>query len=351
MYLQSINYFRGISILFIVAGHCYYLGQWQINSLTAKIISNLITGGTTFFVFISGFLFHHIYYKKFNYRKFIIQKLKNVLSPYLICSVIALIFLVFIKKSDPWGNAIFIPEHGLYENGRSFFLYLWTGSMLTGYWYVPFIMILFLLSPFFIFFIHFSPALKYGIFLVLLTVSLIIHRPVDNLSIIHSIVYFMPVYLLGILSSINKEKIYEKLKEKEILLLVLAIILAVTQAIFYDVQGNSHKAPFTITVLDIILIQKMVSCIFFMVFLNRFEKTNFLILDKLAAASFSIYFLHPFVVDFALKYMRRINPLLYPMPASLRVWVHTFVLVFLCVFVAKGIKNLFPTKSRMLIGW
>jgi len=53
MRLVSFDYFRGVAILFIVAGHSY--GPWGINTLPEKILSNLITGGTALFVFISGF--------------------------------------------------------------------------------------------------------------------------------------------------------------------------------------------------------------------------------------------------------------------------------------------------------
>ena len=59
-YLQHINYFRGIAIIFIVFGHCFNLGisqYYQNTTLFAKLIRNLLPGGTTFFVFVSGLKF------------------------------------------------------------------------------------------------------------------------------------------------------------------------------------------------------------------------------------------------------------------------------------------------------
>ena len=70
MYLNFINYFRGFAILLIVMGHLFEITKVfdynnpQLNSLFTKICFPLITGGTALFVFISGFLFHHIFYAR-----------------------------------------------------------------------------------------------------------------------------------------------------------------------------------------------------------------------------------------------------------------------------------------------
>jgi len=53
--------------------------------------------GTALFVFISGFLFHHIFYSRFNYRAFISRKIKDVLVPYLVLSTPYVIYIVFFK--------------------------------------------------------------------------------------------------------------------------------------------------------------------------------------------------------------------------------------------------------------
>jgi len=352
LYLNSINYFRGISIVFIVAGHCYGLAQWNIDTPLQKTLMNLITGGTIFFVFISGFLFHHIFYRKFDFRRFMTQKVKNVLSPYLLFFLIAVSCYTFGTYEWPWKYHFFIDKPGWYYGyARPFLLYLWTGRIVTAYWYIPFIMIVFSMSPVFILFINARPVVQYAVFLFTLSVSLIIHRPIDNLHVIHSVVAFIPVYLFGILSSIHKETIYARLRGKELAMLALVILLAIVQAVFFNIQGNFHKSPFTITTVDIMLVQKMVMALFFMVFLNRFENRRFPILEKLAAASFSIYFIHPLVVDLLPQYMMRINPFFPLMPGGFLVAMHTGILVVLCYSIAKGIKRLFPSKSRMIIGW
>jgi peptidoglycan/LPS O-acetylase OafA/YrhL len=99
MYLKSFDYFRGLAILFIVAGHsCVY---WAMESLYEKVFANLITGGTTFFVFISGFFFHHVFYPKFQYQLFMAKKVKYVLLPYTLLSLAGFAYFVFYLDRPP----------------------------------------------------------------------------------------------------------------------------------------------------------------------------------------------------------------------------------------------------------
>lgn len=68
-FLNSINHFRGIAIIFIVMAHCYRPAGWQIETFADKAWFNLMMNGTVFFVFISGFLFHHVFYNRWDYKK------------------------------------------------------------------------------------------------------------------------------------------------------------------------------------------------------------------------------------------------------------------------------------------
>jgi len=89
--LNYFDYLRAIAILFIVAGHSFSV--WSIDTLPEKVLANIITGGTSLFVFISGFFFHHIFYKDFEYKVFIKRKIKKVLVPYIILSTLAFLSL------------------------------------------------------------------------------------------------------------------------------------------------------------------------------------------------------------------------------------------------------------------
>ena len=94
MYLNSINHFRAIAIIIIVLGHCFWLIHFNHHSVFANTIYNLIIGGTSFFVFISGFLFHHVIYKRYDFKTFFVKQSKHVLIPYLIISSIPILELL-----------------------------------------------------------------------------------------------------------------------------------------------------------------------------------------------------------------------------------------------------------------
>lgn len=145
-FLYEINYFRGVAILLIVLGHMrgYVVNNFNVHLSVNAIKNNyryfvayeevLITGATAFFVFISGFLFYHIFYQRgFNYKNFIKKKVQNIFIPYII--MVSLLFLLLLcNEINLHINSDFILHNLL---------------MAGAFWYIPFIMVIFLFSPFF----------------------------------------------------------------------------------------------------------------------------------------------------------------------------------------------------------
>ncbi|MEO1340490.1 MAG: hypothetical protein AAFV28_04935, partial [Cyanobacteria bacterium J06635_13] len=76
--------------------------------------------------------------------------------------------------------------------------------------------------------------------LLLLPISMIVHRPINNINPLHSLVYFLPVYLLGIYSSANREKILKLLASpiNKVTLLLSAISLILIQVLVLNSSGN-----------------------------------------------------------------------------------------------------------------
>lgn len=336
--IKSIEYFRAIAIILIVAGHLLLAGI-ESSYLFELAIQNIIFGGTTLFVFISGFLFHHVFFKSFNYKRFLKKKIKTIIFPYIFFSIVPVIYYT-IKNVD--NNMLF---DSLSLNYLALALkYLITGSGLQIYWYIPFIMVMFLLSPMYIKFIGLKNITKVVIVLLLLLISSLLHRPVLNYNVLQSLVYFLPVYLMGITASINKEKIYTFLSGKESHILGVIILLAFCQA-YFGIVGSYHKLPFLYGGLDLMLLQKIGLCFFFMVWLHRFESTKNKALEMVAATSFTIYFMHAIILwvitglNFSLNDIWLVYVLL------------TLTIILTCTISALIIKKLFPKYSRYLIGF
>ncbi len=75
MFLNYVNNFRGIAIIYIVAGHCISAFNWQNSPQLARLIKILMSNGTVFFVFIAGYLFQYLL-SSYEPKKYFISKLK-----------------------------------------------------------------------------------------------------------------------------------------------------------------------------------------------------------------------------------------------------------------------------------
>lgn len=352
MQLNSFNHFRAVAILFIVAGHCYGVAGLHSTSFAEKFAMNIITGGTALFVFISGFLFHHVFFKKFQYVNFLSKRIKYIFTPYLFLSIVP-IFLYVEKRPDVFGG-FFLPTHNDIFNEYivpSIEYYL-TGVFLSSYWYVPFILVTFMLSPLHCLFIKARMPIQIGITCLFCIISLFIHRPVDNIDVVQSVIYFTSVYLIGILCSLYKDNIYNIFNTKEYILLGLIIFFAVMQTLF-GVVGNYHKSPLVYGGVDIMFIQKIIMCLFFMILLARFETFHSKMIHTLASTSFAIFFLHPFVIWWIVKGLHQyFNIDQYVVFNSWIIYIFMVAaVILLCVIIAKMVRKMIPHYSRFIIGY
>ncbi|WP_160154375.1 acyltransferase [Microbulbifer sp. ALW1] len=346
MFLNSFNYFRAVAITLIVAGHFAVVSNLNLDGIAAQVFYNLVVGGTALFVFISGFMFHHVFYVKFLYSKFLIGKLKNVAVPYLILGVTPILYYVVNMKSS-FGD-FYLPEGGglFNEYVVPALKYYGTGRFLTAYWYVPFILVMFVLAPLHVLFVRLKFKWQVILTVCLASVALFVHRPVANISVLHSVIYYTPIYLFGIICSIYRDSVYSFWRGKEFFLFFGAICISFIQ-VHTGHLGNYHKDFFEFAGLDLIFLQKILLCLFFMVWLSRYEAFNSKVLNLVAGASFSIFFLHPFMlVGFG-----KLGISSYLNDSWGIYFVVVLVVILVCIAVSYSVKKMFPRYSRYLIGY
>jgi hypothetical protein len=224
--------------------------------------------------------------------------------------------------------------------------YYMSGRFLNAYWYIPFIMVTFALSPLHVKYIKASLNLQLLFIFSFSIVSILVHRPIYNINTFQSVVYFTPVYLIGITASIYKEKIYEYLKGKEFYLLGIVIIMTVLQS-YLGFEGNHHKRPFDYGGIDLMYFQKIALCFLLMIWLHRFETFNNKIIHSLAATSFTAFFIHPFILWF----LHRLN-LEFMIVNSWFIYVlFVAAISVICILIAKLTKKIIPKYSRYIIGY
>src|SRR5690606_16251364 len=102
-----------------------------------------LDNGTIIFVFISGFLFEHLFANNFNFKHYFDKKLKYVVGPYLLVSILPIIDKLYFEQNLRWLPEVLVDQSVL---AKSFYMLI-TGKHFGPYWFIPMIVIFYLISP------------------------------------------------------------------------------------------------------------------------------------------------------------------------------------------------------------
>lgn len=338
------DYFRALAILFIILGHCF--NAWNVDQLWESTLVNIISGNTALFVFISGFFFHHVYFPKYNYWTFVKNKTKVVFIPYLILSVLFLAWYYFIH-----GEIVMTKVLHEYISPQLSTTWLIVANLLTGrtlwaYWYIPFAMLLFLLSPVFIRFIPLRLESKILITTSLFVLSMYVQRPSWELNPFHSLIYYTPYYLLGIIYSMERAHINQWIEGKALLLLVITILVAMSMHLLGQTNNMGKASILMWNGMDFMIFQKLSLIAFMLAFTITLQQYDIPFLKLTASMSFALYFLH----QWALSFMRNLG--LMSFEHSFDGVLFIFILALtISYMLAYLIKTILHSRSRYVIGW
>lgn len=302
--LLYINYLRAFAILLVVAGHTLLWGKYGTTIRLTNLY--LFKGGTLLFVFIAGFLFQYLAYK-FEYKKYLITKFKNVILPYWITMIpVAIIFAVRLHN----------PEHFLvnYPPIARFLNVMCVGQIINGpLWFVPMITVFFLFAPVLL------KLKKYKILWISILIcsfitTIILSRPSFEFGFVHyegggllkwyfgyivyifkSFLYFLSAYIIGMYSCEIFEKHYDWIKSNIKQLTAIAFICFVYfgYLFVFVIKTSSYQmniSRFTLTFLMMFI---------FIMFEQQILKHKFLdkCLNILADYSFGIFFIHMYFIN------------------------------------------------------
>jgi probable poly-beta-1,6-N-acetyl-D-glucosamine export protein len=338
--LYSLTIFRAAAIVLVVLSHAEALGAVSIDTPAEIVFSNVVSGATTLFVFISGFLFHHVFLKKFESKSFLRKKLLNLGVPYLILSCAAFALGCAIDATgqvDGWLGQL---QLGGFMLG--------TGSAAVSYWYIPFVLTLFAMAPVHVRFAALGMRSQLAIIGVLLAAAFFVHRPVDNIGALQNLVYYTPTYLIGMFCSQHRDRVYPLLANWTWPLLAASLGLAVLELAIGG-KGNYSKPMLEFGGFDVMLAQKLCLSLFLLSFLHRFEAWRSRTVDMVAETSFAIFFLHPLFIELFSR-----NSLVTPLLAR-ESWPMYFAGSVLCVgtccALALWARRVFGQRSRFLTGY
>lgn len=271
--ISYIHYLRGVAAFFIVAIHFNLFTSTE--TLSGRVFYYFLSEWTAVFVLISGFLFQHLV-NKYQPKKFFVSKFKNVILPYFIISLPAVLVFAFKIKSDhPW-----LDLNELYSHSTLYIIMFFyaTGAQMAPLWFIPVLTLIFLTSkPLSI--LASKPEWLKITALVSLFVIVFTSRPLHNLNPLLAYCHFLPVYIIGMFICSQKELLIKK-EYKNIFLLVYLCFLTV--CVSFELSASFS------------VLSKIPLFLYLCVVLDRDIKSKIISkgLSILADVSFSIYFIH-----------------------------------------------------------
>jgi probable poly-beta-1,6-N-acetyl-D-glucosamine export protein len=346
-FLRYIHGFRGVAIISVVATHVTEALEWNRTiPFDERVIHAIIRNGTIPFVFVAGFLFQHLS-ATFRYRTYLLTKLKNVIVPYLICSL-PVLANQFFRRVEIYAD---LPPGQPMEALAITIKALLTGShMLTPLWFIPVIALFYLAAPVFIA-VDRRPA-SYWAIPFLVAIAMFIHRPLSHRLIWQSAIYCLPAYLIGCWASHYREPLLDWLSRHRRWVGLAFAALVMVELFVLERSGPIFSAhPFSTErgTVDVDLVAKLIASLAILELLHAYESRIPKWLLAVASAAFGIYFVHQYVIKLIQAIARRSA---YPiehrgLATFFGLWIVVTVVAY---WLVRLVQRVFGKRSRWILG-
>lgn len=337
-HLPYVHKFRAFAIMGIVAAHTLPSFDWPKDSVMFEIGDTLFNQSSIWFFFIAGFLFQYLSYN-FEPKKYYISKLKNVILPYLILSIPALVASVTFYQQHP------APDH-IYEYSIpvQMLLFLVTGGHLAPFWFVPAVSLIYLIAPLLV---RLDRMRWPYLFLpIMMIFSGYIGRAGlrDLLDLSNHwnqtgiAVYLLSAYVFGMLCSRYLDQMLDLTKRYWFPLAVVSVVAAIANIVYFDEQ------------VYLIYIFKMAATPLIIYLLSLRPNIGGKTTDFVGDISFGIFFIHGYLLAADKVFREKMfGEALLP-PNLLLYAVYTVaIFVMTCLILWVG-KRVLGTRSRMVLG-
>jgi surface polysaccharide O-acyltransferase-like enzyme len=327
LFLGYIHYFRALAILFIVMGHAIDIFVWN-DIYIERTLRILISNGSVLFVFIAGYLFQHLS-SKFDAKKYFTTKVKNVITPYFIISIPAIVIFTTILERQLWVG--FYDNSIFYQIG---FFYL-TGSHLAPLWFIPMISIFYVIAPILV---------KVGnnkTIYFCLPLFIVLSCFVDRGWPFQSFIHFFSAYLLGMYCSKFKEIINPLISRNIFIALTFTLLSFFAVYEFFFMEGTKTYINY---------LQKLSVCIFFMGLFIKFNSyLNSKFISFIADTSFGVFFIHSYLLSSGKLLYFNING--EKAEGSLVLYfIMGISSLLICSLIIALIKRVFGKHSKLFVG-
>jgi peptidoglycan/LPS O-acetylase OafA/YrhL len=346
MFQRHIHSFRAIAITAVVAQHCTNSVVWDQGSSVHSVLAAGIFGASIWFTFISGFLFQYLS-PRFTTAKYLKAKLRNVIAPYLIMSIPALVISAFVIHQDSVPPSFYdLP------GWQRIALFVLTGKHLAPFWYIPVIAIFYLGGALFV---RMDRAKWPCLLLIPLAIAsatlgrdgfqgLLQRQMGDDVlwAPVGHAAYLLAPYLFGMFCSRYQDRILNMTAEEINLLLAIALIaFAINVHYFHGEESDAALFVF-----------KMATCPLLLWGTYRLSDAISDRMATIADYSFGIYFVHGYIlaaVNMIAPYTILGTVLAY---GGMAAWLVLLASVLMaCTFIITSSKRyLLGTSSRLVMG-
>ena len=199
-FLENIHLFRAFAIVNVMMVHLWSMRGWDGGLAFANLLRAVIFGNSTiYFIFISGFLFEYLSHS-FRIKTYYSKKIRYVFVPYALMSLLFTL-TKFLKLYMQSNESISVSQIMW-----SYFNSILLGTAADQFWYIPFIVVVFALSPFLLKIPQKFDKVMVGVVLIL---PLLGTRTGTEITVFQYL-YFFPIYILGFYVS----KYYWKVEQK-----------------------------------------------------------------------------------------------------------------------------------------
>ncbi|WP_286267671.1 acyltransferase family protein [Thalassotalea atypica] len=345
-YLHHLHAFRGFAILNVVGAHAWSFMIFWTGDLSSEGISRLFWltetifhGSTVYFALISGLLFSKILETR-GWQAFFTSKFTNVVIPYIIISL----FLTW----HYWQYLVQDPVLNI--SLKDYLIVVWSnlisGKASIHFWYIPVLMVMFLVTPLLAWIQKHSIIAMNLIALLPLVIS---RSPFPDFLKPQTFIFFIGAYVLGMVVGQHYEqfKLFVAKYQRWLLVLVLLTSFVLFSLYLYGYQAEGFYSVRQ----TLVYLQKTAICALALYWLSQREDKlpNWLL--NLGSYAFAIFFLHVIFIDLVIQSSRDIVAASRTVELIALLGSLNFVAAIVgSMLIALIVKRIFARHARKIVG-
>lgn len=363
--IKAIEYIRGISMLGVIGIHtgAYSLSNPKVNIHLFALLEIVTRFSVPIFFFVSAFglFITQDLTAKLNYSNFIVRRLRTVLLPYIVWSLLYMIHYTFVSGDAQIWHPPLVYEYALF--GLASYQLYFLVILLWFYTFMPLwrLMVRYIIN---------NPIRNLTILLLLQIAfnyysSYMLHANTSsyylNKALSHRtsywILHYVFIFLLGAVCAIKYSAFKEALKRhqehiKAFFYATLAGILLFYYYLLYSANYTPEAAVNTDHQLSPIgILYTLSTTLFLFMICNKDTLPQGIknILSKLGEHSYVVYLVHPVVMYYLANYLSRHN-LLMTAPTTITFYLVTASISLSFAICLKKIGTFIPFINLLLTG-